>query len=189
MPCAGKRGATFGSIVLPGRGIDFSVCRQCDCQRHGQGGIGGPEDRRHVGVDRHAKPFFASGRGHPRGSGTHTSRRRGADALAKRRHRRGQPSAAIDRGAGHAVGGHDRPQDQQAWASGQCRHRFGPAAGSLFAWVGPQHQHHGDVGGGRCAGVGNQPDAQDSAETILRDFIPAAVWAANWRGSKIACAA
>ena len=84
-----------GKVLLPNGADAVPVRGQRDRHRHGQGRPDRPEDRRHAGLDRHAGPFPAPGRSVSRRPGPHPRRRRGADALAKRRDGGSRAAAAV----------------------------------------------------------------------------------------------
>ena len=106
-------------------GLDGEFCRavelvlpagERDRLRHGQGGAGGAEDHGHAGLDRHAEPLPAPGRGGPRRPGPRAPRRRDADALAKRRDGGNRPPAALAGRVRRADRGDHRPARPAAWA-------------------------------------------------------------------------
>ena len=133
---------------------------QRDRLGHGQGGAGGPEDHGHAGLDRHAQPLPASGRGGARRPGPRSSR----DDLMLILSQSGEteevvrllPVAGRVRRADR---GHHGQRRQHAGPRRRGGDRAGPAGRGLLAGAGPQHQHHGDAGGRRRVGAGRQPDA------------------------------
>ena len=116
------------ALALVAKRLDGEFCRavelpvsmpgQRDRLRHGQGGPDRSEDHGHAGLDGHAEPLSAPGRGVARRPWPHPARRRGAGPFAERRDRGGAAAAA-------AAG--------RTWA---CRSSPSPP-GPTARWAGP----------------------------------------------------
>ena len=120
-PRPGPGGQAAGRRVLPGGRVALSLPGQRDRLRHGQGRADRPEDHGHAGLDRHAQPLPAPGRGGPRRPGPRPSRRRDADPLAERRDGGDRAAAALAGRVGRADRGHHRPGRQHAGPRGHGR--------------------------------------------------------------------
>ena len=125
----------------------------------GKAGLVGQKIMATLGLDRHAQPLPAPGRGGPRRPGPRPSKRRDADPLAERRDGRDRPPAALAGRVRRADGGHHGPGRKHVGPRRRGDDRAWPAGRGLLAGPGPEHEHHGDAGRRRRLGAGGQPDA------------------------------
>ena len=144
--------ARTGEAFAQRRAADAGRARARGGDGHRQERAHRPQDRRHAGVDRHARDVRAPGRGQPRRPGHDQADRPGAGAVQQRRGRRGDEPAAGHQAPGRQADRDDR--QRRLHAGPPCGHRAGQRRreGSLPAATGAHRQHHGATGAGRRAG-------------------------------------